>query len=123
DLPPGVVARGNQIATPVAQLSEAARSRIVSEHAARVAQQAPAPRRRELVRAAIGPTGRLPQRGRPGRARKMAPGKKAQKPEITTPSAAKRVIRIEDNISLQVLAARMSLKATEVLAKLIQMGM
>jgi translation initiation factor IF-2 len=125
DLPPGVVARGNQVAAPITQLSEAARSRIVSEHAARVAQQSPAtaPRRRELVRSAIGPTGRQPQRGRPGRARKMAPGKKAQKPEITTPSAAKRVIRIEDNISLQVLAQRMSLKATEVLGKLMQLGM
>ncbi len=123
DLPPGVVARGNLVATPVTQLSEAARSRIVSEHAARVAQQGPAPRRRELARSAIGPTGRQPQRGRPGRARKMAPGKKAQKPELTTPSAAKRVIRIEDQISLQVLAQRMSLKATEVLGKLMQMGM
>jgi translation initiation factor IF-2 len=124
DLPPGVVARGNQVAAPVAQLSEAARTRIVSEHAARVAQQqGPAPRRRELVRSAIGPTGRQPQRGRPGRARKMAPGKKGAKPEITTPSAAKRVIRIEDQISLQVLAQRMSLKATEVLAKLMQLGM
>jgi translation initiation factor IF-2 len=124
DLPPGVVARGNQVAAPVAQLSEAARSRIVSEHAARVAlQQGPAPRRRELVRSAIGPTGRQPQRGRPGRARKLAPGKKGAKPEITTPSAAKRVIRIEDQISLQVLAQRMSLKATEVLAKLMQLGM
>jgi translation initiation factor IF-2 len=123
DLPPGVVARGNQVAASVGTLSEAARSRIVSEHAARVAQQAPAPRRRELVRSAIGPTGRQPQRGRPGRARKMAPGKKGLKPEITTPSAAKRVIRIEDNVSLQVLASRMSLKATEVLAKLMQIGM
>jgi translation initiation factor IF-2 len=123
DLPPGVVARGNQVAAPVQQLSEAARSRIVSEHAARVAQQGPAPRRRELVRSAIGPTGRQPQRGRPGRARKMAPGKKGQKTEVTTPSAAKRIIRIEDQVSLQVLAARMSLKATEVLAKLMQIGM
>jgi translation initiation factor IF-2 len=123
DLPPGVVARGNQIAASVGPLSEAARSRIVSEHAARVAQQAPAPRRRELVRSAIGPTGRQQQRGRPGRARKLAPGKKGLKPEITTPSAAKRVIRIEDNISLQTLASRMSLKATEVLTKLMQLGM
>ena len=32
------------------------------------------------------------------------------------------MIRIEDNISLQTLASRMSLKATEVLAKLMQMG-
>ncbi|HKP55868.1 MAG TPA: translation initiation factor IF-2, partial [Polyangiales bacterium] len=77
-----------------------------------------------LVRSALGPTGRQQQqRGRPGRARKMAPGKKGQKTEITTPSAAKRVIRIEDEIGLQVLAARMSLKATDVLAKLMELGM
>ena len=83
-----------------------------------------APRRRELVRSAIGPTGRQQaQRGRPGRARKMMPGKKGMKTEITTPSAAKRVIRIEDQVLLQVLAQRMSLKATEVLAKLMQLGM
>jgi hypothetical protein len=125
DLPPGVVARGKQIAPSARPLSEAARSRIVSEHAQRVGQQqqAPAPRRRELARSAIGPTGRQQQRGRPGRARKMAPGKKAQKTEITVPSAAKRVIRIEDQVGLQVLAGRMSLKATDVLMKLMQLGM
>ncbi|MDH5673910.1 MAG: translation initiation factor IF-2 [Myxococcales bacterium] len=123
DLPPGVVARGSQVAASAAPLSEAARTRILNEHAARQATQ-PAPRRRELVRSAIGPTGRQQQqRGRPGRARKMAPGKKAQKTEITTPSAAKRVIRIEDQVSLQVLAQRMSLKATDVLGKLMQLGM
>jgi translation initiation factor IF-2 len=83
-----------------------------------------APRRRELARSAIGPTGRQQaQRGRPGRARKLMPGKKGMKTEITTPSAAKRVIRIEDQVNLQVLAQRMSLKATEVLAKLMQLGM
>jgi translation initiation factor IF-2 len=127
ELPPGVVARGNLVATPLTQLSEAARTRIVSEHAARQAQlgqgPAAAPRRRELARSAIGPTGRQPQHGRPGRARKLAPGKKGAKPELTTPSAAKRIIRIEDQVSLQVLAQRMSLKATDVLAKLMQLGM
>jgi len=127
DLPPGVVARGNQVAAPTSTLSEAARQRIVSEHAARVAQQqgggVVAPRRRELARAAIGPTGRQPARGRPGRARKLAPGKKGVMTQLTTPSAAKRVIRIEDQVSLQVLAGRMSLKATDVLMKLMQLGM
>ena len=39
------------------------------------------------------------------------------------PSAQKRVIRIEESIGLQMLASRMSLKATEVLMKLIQLGM
>jgi translation initiation factor IF-2 len=130
DLPPGVVARGSIVGNSAAPLSAAARSRIIAEHAAKHAQlqggagASTPPRRRELVRSALGPTGRQQQqRGRPGRARKMAPGKKGQKTEITTPSAAKRVIRIEDDIGLQVLAARMSLKATDVLAKLMELGM
>jgi translation initiation factor IF-2 len=129
DLPPGVVARGSMVGNSAAPLSAAARSRIIAEHAAKTAQlqgggAATPPRRRELVRSALGPTGRQQQqRGRPGRARKMAPGKKGAKTEITTPSAAKRVIRIEDEIGLQVLAARMSLKATDVLAKLMELGM
>jgi translation initiation factor IF-2 len=38
-------------------------------------------------------------------------------------SAHKKVIKIEENISLQTLAARMSLKATEVLLKLLSLGM
>ena len=129
DLPPGVVARGSMVGSSAAPLSAAARSRIIAEHAAKTAQlqgggtPGTPPRRRELVRSALGPTGRQQQqRGRPGRARKMAPGKKGQKTEITTPSAAKRVIRIEDEIGLQVLAARMSLKATDVLAKLMELG-
>jgi translation initiation factor IF-2 len=132
DLPPGVVARGSIVGNSAAPLSAAARSRIIAEHAAKTAQLqgggAPGtagtpPRRRELVRSALGPTGRQQQqRGRPGRGRKMAPGKKGLKTEITTPSAAKRVIRIEDEIGLQVLAARMSLKATDVLAKLMELG-
>jgi translation initiation factor IF-2 len=135
DLPPGVVARGSMVGNSAAPLSAAARSRIIAEHAAKTAQlqggagapgsAATPPRRRELVRSALGPTGRQQQqqRGRPGRARKLAPGKKGAKTEITTPSAAKRVIRIEDEIGLQVLAARMSLKATDVLAKLMELGM
>jgi translation initiation factor IF-2 len=136
DLPPGVVARGSMVGNSAAPLSAAARSRIIAEHAAKTAQlqgggpggapgTATPPRRRELVRSALGPTGRQQQqqRGRPGRARKLAPGKKGAKTEITTPSAAKRVIRIEDEIGLQVLAARMSLKATDVLAKLMELGM
>jgi translation initiation factor IF-2 len=60
--------------------------------------------------------------GRPGR-RKLAPGKKGKQTEITVPSAQKRVIRIEDNVQLQALAQRMSLKATDVLMKLMQLGM
>jgi translation initiation factor IF-2 len=71
----------------------------------------------------LGPPGRPMPGQRPGSKRRPLPGKKGMKTEITTPSAQKRIIRIEDNIALQQLAQRMSLKATDVLMKLIQMGM
>jgi translation initiation factor IF-2 len=52
----------------------------------------------------------------------MAPGKKGKKTEITTPKAIKRVIRIEEQISVQDLAKRMGVKATELLMQLMDMG-
>ncbi len=116
-LPPGVMRRGKAKAPSATPLSEGARRRIVAEHAA---QREQAPRRREIRgRSSIGPTGR-PQ-GRPGKKR-MQPGKKPKQTEITVPSAQKRVIRIEDQIQLQALAQRMSLKATDVLMKLMELG-
>jgi translation initiation factor IF-2 len=117
-LPPGVMRRGKAKAPSATPLSEGARRRIVAEHAAQREQHAP--RRREIRgRSSIGPTGR-PQ-GRPGKKR-LQPGKKPKQTEITVPSAQKRVIRIEDNIQLQALAQRMSLKATDVLMKLMELG-
>ncbi|MDH3202949.1 MAG: translation initiation factor IF-2 [Myxococcales bacterium] len=117
-LPPGVMRRGKAKAPGAAPLSEGARRRIVAEHAAQREQQAP--RRREIRgRSSIGPTGR-PQ-GRPGKKR-LQPGKKPKQTEITVPGAQKRVIRIEDNIQLQTLAQRMSLKATDVLMRLMELG-
>jgi translation initiation factor IF-2 len=117
-LPPGVMRRGKAKAPSATPLSEVARRRIVAEHAAQREQHAP--RRREIrARSSIGPTGR-PQ-GRPGKKR-LQPGKKPKQTEITMPSAQKRVIRIEDNIQLQALAQRMSLKATDVLMKLMELG-
>lgn len=62
-------------------------------------------------------------RGKGGRKRKAAPGSKAKKTEITTPKAAKRVLKISESISVQELAKHMSLKATEVIKKLMGMGM
>jgi translation initiation factor IF-2 len=61
--------------------------------------------------------------GPPARKRRMTPGKKGKKTEITVPKASKRVIRIEEQITLQELAKRMSIKATELLMKLIGLGM
>jgi len=117
-LPPGVMRRGKAKAPGAAPLSEGARRRIVAEHAAQ--REHHAPRRREIRgRSSIGPTGR-PQ-GRPGKKR-LQPGKKPKQTEITVPSAQKRVIRIEDNIQLQALAQRMSLKATDVLMRLMELG-
>jgi len=117
NLPLGVVSRGKSQAPGATPLSAEARARIVSQHQ----QRQGAPRRRSIVdRAGLGPTGR--QQTRPGK-RRMAPGKKARQTEITVPSAQKRVIRIEDQITLQQLAHQMSLKATDVLMKLMQLGM
>ncbi len=138
-LPPGVVARGNTVGPSAPRLSSEAVSRIVAQHNAPLGGLggvgpggAIPPRRRELGRAALGAPGRPQPRGaqggmglggRPGRARKLAPGRKGGSTLITTPSAQKRLIRIEDQVSLQQLAQRMSLKATEVLMKLVQLGM
>lgn len=128
DLPPGVIGRGSTIVPGVGPLSKTAVSKIVAEHATQ--NRGPGsdmPRRRELNPASMGGFG--PARGasnqRPMR-RKMGLGKRAsQKPEVSTVAmgAQKRVIRIEDNIQLQTLAQRMSLKATDVLMKLMQLGM
>ena len=112
-LPPGVVGRGGARATGAAPLSEERRKRIVAEHAAS--------RPRRQVR---GPGSIAPRRatsGRPGK-RRMAPGKKGKQTEITVASAHKRKIRIEDEIQLQKLAQQMSIKATDVLMRLMQLG-
>jgi translation initiation factor IF-2 len=133
-LPPGVVARGNTVAPSAPRLSSEAVSRIVAQHnpvGPAPGQFGPGaaipPRRRELGRAALGTPGRPQARpgqlGRPGRGRKLMPGRKGASTQITTPGAQKRIIRIEDQVNLQQLAQRMSLKATEVLMKLVQLGM
>ena len=78
-----------------------------------------------------GPGGR-PQQGRgpgAGGTRGRGPAVQQQAPRRSAPpstqemAAHKKVIKIEEKISLQTLAQRMSLKATEVLMKLIQLGM
>jgi translation initiation factor IF-2 len=56
-------------------------------------------------------------------AKKKKPTKAARKTEITTPKAAKRVVRISDSITVGDLAKRMSVKAGEVIMKLMGMGM
>ncbi|MBZ0116675.1 MAG: translation initiation factor IF-2 [Sandaracinaceae bacterium] len=92
---------------------------MLTQHA-KQQQVGPAPRRVEINKVGLG------QPGRPGTQRtkkKVAPTKKVQKTEITVPSAQKRIIKIEDQVGLQALAQRMSMKATDVLMKLMQLGM
>jgi translation initiation factor IF-2 len=55
--------------------------------------------------------------------KRAQPGKELKKTEVTTPRASKRVIRISEVISVADLAKSMGVKASEVLKKLIDMGM
>ncbi len=79
-------------------------------------------RRRQVESREITPSRRYPGSFAPGRKRRMTPGKKGKKTEITVPKASKRVIRIEEQITLQELAKRMSVKSVDLLMKLIGLG-
>ena len=75
-----------------------------------------------------GPMGRGPMGGRPGQMRGRGIGQFA-KPKGTGQvvtqerSAHKKVVKIEGSANLQMLAGRMGIKATEVLMKLMRLGM
>ena len=65
--------------------------------------------------------------GRPKRGRKLRKGAKVaadkgQKTQITTPKAIKRRIKIDETIMLSELAKRMGIKANEMIAKLMSLG-
>ena len=47
---------------------------------------------------------------------------KGLKPQITTPKAIKRRVKIDDTIILAELAKRMGIKANEMIAKLMSLG-
>ncbi|HJL03454.1 MAG TPA: translation initiation factor IF-2 [Polyangiaceae bacterium LLY-WYZ-15_(1-7)] len=117
-LPPGVKKRGNTIAPPPGvggrrkELTPEERRRIVEQH------QASRPRRQIRSRSSIGPQARPHGRGK----RRSQRGIKPKQTEITVPSAHKRKIQIEDQVALQTLAQGMSIKATDLLMKLMQMG-
>jgi len=64
----------------------------------------------------------ISRRGRRTRKTVKAASVKAQKPQITTPKAIKRRIKIDDTIVLSDLAKRMGIKANEMIAKLMTMG-
>jgi len=58
----------------------------------------------------------------PVRARKRKPTKKGLKTQITTPKESKRVIRVDDVISVSDLSQRLGVKANELIRKLMKMG-
>jgi translation initiation factor IF-2 len=83
------------------------------------------------MRPGMGPPGRGPMGnrmgpgGRPMGFRGMMQSGPRKPPAVSTQemSAHKKVIRIEENITLSTMAQKMSLKATELLMKLLSMGM
>ncbi|MFP4347015.1 MAG: translation initiation factor IF-2 [Desulfococcaceae bacterium] len=60
------------------------------------------------------------KKGKKGPKGKAAP--KGQKPQITTPKAIKRRIKVDDTIMLSDLAKRMGIKANEMIKKLMMLG-
>jgi len=64
----------------------------------------------------------ISRRGRKTRKTVKAASVKAKKPQITTPKAIKRRIKIDDSIVLADLAKRMGIKANEMIVKLMAMG-
>ncbi|MDW8249653.1 MAG: translation initiation factor IF-2 [Myxococcales bacterium] len=66
---------------------------------------------------------RPPVGGKSGQTRKFGPPSKGHPRQANTAERKEKHIKIEGRVNLQTLAAKMSLKATEVLQKLIQFGM
>ena len=61
--------------------------------------------------------------GRGGRrAKRYSKPKKAMKTQLTTPKAIKRVIKVEETITVQELAAAMSVKAADIIRQLMHLG-
>jgi translation initiation factor IF-2 len=58
----------------------------------------------------------------PIRGKKKRPTKKGRKTEITTPKASKRVVRVDETISVGDLARAMGVKASDLIRKLMQNG-
>jgi len=100
------------------------------------AQPAPVPRRVQFDPRAVTAGGKTDQRRQGasgnkawgGKAKQRAaqsqqPVKKPAVPSTKEMAEHKKIIKIEEKIALQTLAQRMSLKATEVLVKLLSMGM
>jgi translation initiation factor IF-2 len=54
--------------------------------------------------------------------RRAMPGKEQRKPEITTPKASKRVVRIAEGVNVAELARQMGAKAGELIRKLMDLG-
>ncbi len=64
----------------------------------------------------------LQRPGRKGRKGQKVKATPAQKPQITVPKAIKRRVKIDDTIILSDLAKRMGIKANEMIAKLMSLG-
>src|SRR5690606_17639467 len=84
---------------------------------ARPAAPSGPPSKQELLAMATGRMSAFPVRPR-----KRKPTRKGAKTQITTPKESKRVIKIEETISVADLSQRLGVKATELIRKLMRMG-
>ena len=84
---------------------------------ARPTEPAAPPSKHELMAMATGRMAAFPVRPR-----KKKPAKKGAKTLITTPKESKRVIKIEESITVADLSQRLGVKATELIRKLMRMG-
>jgi translation initiation factor IF-2 len=85
---------------------------------ARAAKAAPAKKRQVVSREDLYSGATRAARGR----KRKVPTKKTSKTALTTPAAHKRIIRIDDTISVGELGKELGVKASELIQKLISMG-
>lgn len=83
-----------------------------------------APRRREVIRGKdlVEDAKEKYFKAQRAKKKKIILQKTGKKPEITQPKESKRIIKIQGSISVQELAKQMGIKSSEVLMKLMQMG-
>jgi translation initiation factor IF-2 len=100
------------------------RARIEEEEEDRLARRRLPSRRKEVI-SGEDLYERRPIPGRPMKGRKVAKAvaKDLKKTEITVPKAVKRRLRLDEAVTVGNLARRMGIKATEVIRKLMELGL
>ncbi len=110
--------------TAKAKKKKGRRARIEEEEEERLARKKLPSRRKEVVSGAdLYERRTIPGRAMKGRRVARAVAKDLKKTEITVPKAVKRRLRVDEAITVGNLAKRMGIKATEVIRKLMELGL